>query len=332
MKKSRFTEEQITYALRQAESGTPVADVCRQIGVSEASFYVWKNEVRETESDRDSGAAPAARRERAPEVSRRRSDVGQAHSGAAFYRRSRAKDQSVLRLPIRELAHARPRFGYQRIHVLLRREGWLVNKRRVRRPYRPEGLQLRMRVRRRKHMCLHRGPVPMPSAPHERWSMDFVHDQLFDGRPFRILTVIDQLSRESPMIVVDFSMSGQKVAEALDHCLMALPTPLSLTVDHGTEFTSKALEEWAWQHQVKLDFIRPGKPMENGHIESFNDRLRDGCLNVKQFLSLDDARVNIEAWRVDYNQRRPHSSLGHLTPSEFVQIRQGVQTVESAKL
>ena len=111
-----------------------------------------------------------------------------------------------------------------------------------------------------------------------------------------------------------------------------MPTPLSLTVDHGTEFTSKALEEWAWQHQVKLDFIRPGKPMENGHIESFNDRLRDGCLNVKQFLSLDDARVKIEAWRVDYNQRRPHSSLGHLILSEFVQIRQGVQTVESAKL
>ena len=371
MKKSRFTEEQITYALRLAESGTPVADVCRQIGVSEASIYVWKKkygklgltEIRELCQLRDENARlkrlvadltldkhilgeviqkkalkPARRRVLAGWIKGRfqastvRACALARFSRAAFYRRSLAKDQSVLRLRIRELAHARPRSGYQRIHVLLRREGWLVNKRRVRRPYRPEGLQLRMRVRRRKHMCLHRGPVPMPSAPHERWSMDFVHDQLFDGRPFLILTVIDQLSRESPMIVVDFSMSGQKVAEALDHCLMALPTPLSLTVDHGTVFTSKALEEWAWQHQVKLDFIRPGKPMENGHIESFNDRLRDGCLNVKQFLSLDDARVNIEAWRVDYNQRRPHSSLGHLTPSEFVQIRQGVQTVESAKL
>ena len=211
-------------------------------------------------------------------------------SRAGYYRKSRARDQSALRLRIRELAHARPRFGYQRIHVLLRREGWQVNKKRIRRLYRLEGLQLRMRMRRRKHMCLHRGPVPVPAAPDERWSMDFVHDQLLNGRPFRILTVIDQLSRESPLIEVDFSMSGQKVADALEGCLAARPTPLSLTVDHGTEFTSKALEEWAWRRGLKLDFIRPGKPTENGHIESFNGRLRDECLNVNQFLSLNDAR------------------------------------------
>ena len=174
----------------------------------------------------------------------------------------------------------RPRFGYQRIHVMLRREGWPVNKKRVRRLYRLDGLQLRMRIRRRKHMCLHRGPVPAPSAPHERWSMDFVHDQLFDGRPFRILTVVDQLSRESPLIEVAFAMSGQRVAEAIDARPADVPLPASITVDHGTEFTSKALEDWAWRHGVKLDFIRPGKPMENGHIESFNSRLRDECLNV----------------------------------------------------
>jgi len=188
-------------------------------------------------------------------------------SRAGFYRKSRARDQSALRLRIREIAHARPRFGYQRIHVMLRREGWAVNKKRVRRLYRLEGLQLRTRIRRRKHMCLHRGPVPAPSAPHERWSMDFVHDQLFDGRPFRILTVVDQLSRESPLIEVGFAMSGQRVAEALDACVSGAPTPVSITVDHGTEFTSRALEDWAWRRGVKLDFIRPGKPMENGHIE-----------------------------------------------------------------
>lgn len=253
-------------------------------------------------------------------------------SRAGYYRKSQAKDQSALRLRIRELAHARPRFGYQRIHILLRREGWPVNKKRVRRLYRLEGLQLRLRVRRRKHMCLHRGPVPAPSSPHERWSMDFVHDQLFDGRPIRILTVIDQLSRESPLIEVDFSMSGQKVASALERYVTQYSAPLSLTVDHGTEFTSKALEEWAWRRNVKLDFIRPGKPMENGHIESFNGRLRDECLNVTQFMSLDDARAKIEAWRVDYNLLRPHGSLGHLTPSEFVQSRQGYEAREPAKV
>ena len=253
-------------------------------------------------------------------------------SRAGFYRKSIATDQSALRLRIREIAHARPRFGYQRIHVMLRREGWPVNKKRVRRLYRLDGLQLRMRIRRRKHMCLHRGPVPVPSAPHERWSMDFVHDQLFDGRPFRILTVVDQLSRESPLIEVDFAMSGQRVATALEARTTDMPAPLSITVDHGSEFTSKALEEWAWRRGVKLDFIRPGKPMENGHVESFNGRLRDECLNVMQFLSLDDARAKIEAWRVDYNQRRPHSSLGHLTPSEFVRNRQEHRAQRSAEL
>ena len=253
-------------------------------------------------------------------------------SRAGYYRRSRARDQSALRLRIREIAHSRPRFGYQRIHVMLRREGWPVNKKRVRRLYRLDGLQLRTRIRRRKHMCLHRGPVPVPSAPHERWSMDFVHDQLFDGRPFRILTVVDQLSRESPLIEVGFSMSGQKVADALDERTADMPAPVSITVDHGAEVTSKALEDWAWRRGIKLDFIRPGKPMENGHIESFNGRLRDECLNVMQFMSLDDARAKIESWRVDYNQRRPHSSLGHLTPSEFVRNRQENRARKSAEL
>jgi len=157
---------------------------------------------------------------------------------------------------------------------MLRREGWPVNKKRIRRLYRLEGLQLRMRIRRRKHMCLHRGPVPQPTAPGERWSMDFVHDQLLNGRPFRMLTVVDQMSRESPLIEVAFSMSGHKVADPLDRRLADGPVPTSLTVDHGTEFTSKALEKWAWQRGIKLDFTRPGKPMDNGHIESFNGRLR----------------------------------------------------------
>jgi putative transposase len=246
-------------------------------------------------------------------------------SRTSWYRRSTRDDQMPLRQRIRELAHARPRFGFTRIWVLLRREGWRVNKKRVRRLYRLDGLQLRMRVRRRKHIALHRGPAPTPVGPTERWSMDFVHDALADGRPFRVLTVVDQWSRQSPILEVASSMSGATVSVALDR---VLPTagPRSITVDHGTEFMSRALEDWAFARGVQLDFIRPGKPVENAFIEAFNGRLRDECLNVHQFTSIEDAREKIEAWRVDYNARRPHSSFGHLTPNEFVAQRQAERT------
>jgi putative transposase len=244
-------------------------------------------------------------------------------SRAAWYRRSRANDQSALRMRIRDLAHARPRVGYLRLWVLLRREGWLVNRKRVRRLYRLEGLQLRMRVRRRQHIALHRGPAPIPTGPTERWSMDFVHATLADGRPFRILTVVDNWSRHSPVLEAGVRMSGQTVGQALDRALIGTPGPRSITVDHGTEFPSRALEDWAYRRGVQLDFIRPGKPVENAFIESFNGRLRDECLNVHQFASLAEAQAIIEVWRCDYNQRRPHSSLGHLTPNEFLEQRQG---------
>jgi putative transposase len=233
---------------------------------------------------------------------------------------------------IRDIAARRPRFGYQRIHVMLRREGWLVNKKRVRRLYRLEGLQLRTRIRRRKHMCLHRGIPPRAQRTHERWSMDFVHDQLCDGRPFRMLTVVDQFSRLSPLIEPRFSFGGHDVVVALERIVALTGAPLSITVDHGTEFTSRALEDWAYQRGVKLDFTHPGKPTENGHIESFNGRLRDECLNVNQFLSLADACQQIEHWRVDYNAHRPHSSLGNLTPSEFASRSQSNRPSAVAKV
>lgn len=227
---------------------------------------------------------------------------------------------------------ARPRFGYLRIHVLLRREGWLVNKKRVRRLYRLEGLQVRMRVRRRKHMALHRGPAPIPTGPAQRWSMDFVHDQLLDGRPFRVLTVVDQWSRQSPLLEAGTSFTGRDVVAALDRVMQLGEAPASITVDHGTEFMSKALEAWAFYRGVQLDFTRPGKPTDNSHIESFNGRLRDECLNVQQFFSLADARAKLETWRVDYNQQRPHGSLGQLTPSEFITQRQQQGLDEAALL
>lgn len=208
----------------------------------------------------------------------------------------------------------------------------MVNRKRVRRLYRLEGLQLRMRVRRRKHIALHRGPAPAPSGPGERWSMDFVHDALADGRPFRVLTVVDQWSRQSPILEAAFRMSGTTVAEALDRAIGRGTPPRSITVDHGTEFMSRVLEDWAHARGVALDFTRPGKPTDNGHIESFNGRLRDECLNVHQFVDVDDARARIEAWREDYNHHRPHSSLGHLTPSEYMRQRQVQRTAEVATL
>jgi putative transposase len=149
------------------------------------------------------------------------------------------------------------------------------------------------------------------------WSMDFVHDELVGGRAFRVLTVIDQWSRESVLMEVGFSLTGRSVAEALDRVSSYRSLPKAITVDHGSEFTSVALDEWAWRRGLELDFIRPGKPIDNALIESFNGRLRDECLNANAFVSIEDAQKRIEDWRDDYNHCRPHGSLGRLTPSEF---------------
>jgi putative transposase len=251
-------------------------------------------------------------------------------SRAAWYRPSRAADQSVLRARIRELALARPRFGFTRLWVLLRREGWPVNIKRVRRLYRLEGLQLRMRVRRRKHRALHRGPAPVPTGLAQRWSMDFVHDQLADGRAFRVFTVVDQWSRQSPILEVGFRMNGGTVAAALDRAIASYGKPKSITCDHGTEFMSRVLEDWAYTSGVELDFTRPGKPTDNSYIESFNGKLRDECLNVTQFRDIVYAQEVIAAWRTDYNEARPHGSLGQLTPKEFAESRQQHGTSEAA--
>ena len=261
-------------------------------------------------------------------MSKKRSCRLAALQRATFYYRSKARDQSVLRMRIRELAHSRPRFGYERIHILLRREGWSVGRNRVHRLYRLEGLQVRMRVKRRKRISLHRGPVPAATTRNEYWAMDFVHDQLVNGRAFRVLTVIDKWSRESVLLETSFSLTGQSVVDALRQMSLSRSLPKAITVDHGTEFTSKSLDEWAWNSGVQLDFIRPGKPTGNAFIESFNGRLRDECLNVNEFASIEDARQKIEVWRQDYNHHRPHSSLGHLTPNEFAM--QGRETASEA--
>jgi putative transposase len=223
---------------------------------------------------------------------------------------------------IREIAQARPRVGYLRIWIMLRRAGWPDNKKRIHRLYRLEGLQVRMRARRKKRLSLQRGVPPPASGRDQAWSMDFVHDQLVTGQPFRVLTVIDQWSRESVLMEANVALTGRRVVDALEALSFHRPLPKTITVDHGTEFTSKALDEWAYQRGVALAFIRPGKPVENALIESFNGRLRDECLNVYAFESIAHAQTVINAWRDDYNHHRPHGALGHLTPSEYATQRQ----------
>lgn len=221
-----------------------------------------------------------------------------------------------MKMRIRDLAAARVRYGYRRLHVLLRREGWSVNHKRVYRLYHQDGLSLRLKTR-KKRISAGRIVQPAPTAPNQRWSMDFMSDSLYDGRRFRILTLVDNMTRESPTIEVNRSFSGQAVAEALERLAQTTGLPKVIQVDNGPEFVSKALDEWAHRRQIKLAFSRPGKPTDNPFIEAFNGRFREECLDQNWFESLDDARTIIEAWRKDYNQVRPHSSLDHLTPAAY---------------
>jgi len=205
---------------------------------------------------------------------------------------------AALRARLKELAETRRRFGSPRLHILLQREGWTVNHKRVERLYRQEGLSLK-RKRRRKSGSHLRVVLPAPSRLNERWSMDFVTDSLVNGRRFRSLTVVDDHSRESIAIEADFSLTGERVARVLERLAQTRGLPNIITVDNGPEFAGKALDAWAYQHGIRLHFIRPGKPVENAYIESFNGRFRDECLNENLFQTLDEARHVIKTWRID---------------------------------
>ena len=218
---------------------------------------------------------------------------------------------------LRALAAERPRFGYRRLHVLLRRRGHQVNHKRVHRLYRAEGLAVRRRKRKRLAAAA-RVVRPEPMQADQRWQMDFVSDALADGRRFRTLNVVDTFTREGLAIEVDFSLPGERVVRVLDRVAAERGEyPDEIVMDNGPEFISKVLDAWAHNHGVELVFIQPGKPMQNGHCESFNGRFRDECLNENWFLTLDDARRTIAAWLADYNVHRPHSALDNLTPIEF---------------
>lgn len=232
--------------------------------------------------------------------------------------RPRRADWPELRERLRALAAERRRFGYRRLYVLLRRQGYLVNLKRIYRLYRQEALAVRRRGRRRR--VVRSAVVTVPRAINERWSLDFVLDVLEDGRRFRILTVVDDFTRACLAMEVDTSIGGHRVVEVLQRLVETRGKPVGLIMDNGPEFAGRTLDAWAYAQGIRLQFIEPGKPNQNAYIESFNGRLRDECLNEHWFTSLSFARETLESWRLDYNAVRPHSSLNNATPTEFEQL------------
>ena len=236
-------------------------------------------------------------------------------SVSAYRYRPKEDNDNVLRNRLRELAGQRKRFGSPRLHIMLKRENLVINHKRTERIYREEGLALR-RKRRRKGAADVRAVIPAAVRPNEQWSMDFVSDSTVTGRRFRALTIVDNYTHECPAIEVDTSLGGSRVVNVLERLSETRGLPEIITIDNGPEFAGKALDAWAYRKSIKLNFITPGKPVENAYAESFNGRLRDECLNTNWFMNLKHARNVIEDWRKDYNEVRPHSSLKNMTPME----------------
>ncbi|MEE4611550.1 IS3 family transposase [Serratia marcescens] len=352
MKKPLFTEGQIVFALKQAELGTSVPGVCRKLGISDATFYTWRKKyggispselkhMRQLEEENlrlkrlvaDLGLDKAMLQDvlaKKKLTLARLCEWGrdlQAHYGASerqvcfalrvsrslFRYRSVAADDSPLRLRIREITETRVHYGYRRVHVMLRREGWRDNHKRIYRLYCERGLSLRLKRPRRNKSAQCRQPQPQGLYPNHVWGMDFVSDALFDGRRLRLLMVIDLYTRECLGICVGQNLRSTEVAEMLKSIALRRPLPQLLKTDNGSEFAGKILSRWVYERGIRIDFSCPGTPTDNTTVESFNGRLRQECLNENWFMSLEDARCKIEAWRINYNQRRPHSALGWMT-------------------
>ncbi|MFC4296413.1 IS3 family transposase, partial [Novosphingobium tardum] len=351
----RFTEEQIIGVLKEAEAGAKTADLARRHGVSEATIYNWKSKygglevsearrLRELESENaklkrlladtmlDNVAlkdllgkkvlTPAAMREAVAHLQachgmseRRACRVIDADRKSVRYRSTR-DDDADLREKLRELANQRRRFGYRRLHILLRREGVMINRKKTQRIYQEEGLAVRRRRSRRRAVGT-RAPAPVLALPNQRWSLDFVHDQMASGRRFRVLNVVDDVTRECLAAVPNTSISGRRVVRELTELIARRGKPGMIVSDNGTELTSNAVLAWCGETGVEWHYIAPGRPMQNGYVESFNGRMRDELLNETLFMSLAHARVEIAAWVDDYNRERPHSSLGYVTPAAF---------------
>jgi putative transposase len=251
------------------------------------------------------------------DVSQRRAcQLVHQHRSIQWYR-SRKDPRLALRTHMREIAQVRVRYGYRRIQVLLHREGWRAGKTLIYRVYREERLQLRTKLPKRRKMVVTRRDVYVPKRPNQAWAMDFVSDQLTNGERFRALTIVDVFTRESLAIEVGRSLRADHVIEVCNRIAAIRGAPVRVFVDNGSEFSGRLLDLWAYHHKVRIDFSRPGKPTDNCFIETFNGSLRDECLNVHWFESIDDAKAKIEAWRHEYNESRPHQALLEQTPAEF---------------
>lgn len=238
-----------------------------------------------------------------------------------------------MRVRLKELSRKRTTWGCPMLHAILKREGLVINHKRTERIYKEEKLSLKLRRRKTKKVSELRAPLPPVENPNERWSMDFIHSRLINGRRFKSLTIVDECSRESPAIETDTSLPGIRVVRVLDRLKEERGgLPKVIVIDNGPEFSGKALDDWAWRNGVELDFIDPGKPQQNAFIESFNATFRKDCLNQNWFYTLEEAKQEIEKWRLEYNEFRPHSSLDDLTPSEFMKqfsLTQNTQELNS---
>jgi putative transposase len=265
---------------------------------------------------------PAARREAVAhlrtslEVSERRACTIIAADRSTVRYRARRPDDAALRARLRALAEERRRFGYRRLHVLLRNEGWTMNRKKTQRIYRDEGLAVRRRKSRRR-IAAARTPIPRPAGPNSRWSLDFVHDQLAWGRRFRVLTIIDDVTKECLAAVPDTSLSGKRVVRELEALITRRGQPSAIVSDNGTEFTSTAVLGFVQASKLDWRYIAPGKPTQNAFAESFQGRMRDECLNEHLFFSMNHARAVIAGWVTDFNTARPHSAIGYMTPAAY---------------
>ena len=356
MKKKRFSVEQIVAVLKQAELGMPVADVIRQVGISEQTFYRWKkqyaglqsDQVRELKQLQDENArlkklvaelsldkgdpAGCCLKKLARPALRRQVVVYMvSHYGLGTRRACRLIKQTRsvqyycsikdprqdLRNRMRELAHARVRYGYRRVHVLLKREGWSLGKNQAYRLYCEEQLQLRSKLPKRRKMVVARRERPRAHAANEIWTLGFVSDQLANGMRFRALTVVDVCTREALAIEVGQRLGGEHVVAVLNRLVAQRRAPKYLFVDNGSEFSGRLLDLWAYHCKTRIDFSRPGKPTDNCYVETFNGSLRDECLNLHWFETLADAKATIEGWRRDYKETRPHMALKDASPEEY---------------
>ncbi|MBL3610577.1 IS3 family transposase [Rhodovulum sulfidophilum] len=353
MRKSRFIEAQIIGMIKEQEAGLPTSELCRKHGLSPATFYKLKakyggmdlsdaKRLKQLEDENAKlkrlladamldnvvlkdlpGKAMTTPMQRRDAVRRAMKDHPISQRRACVLigvdpktvRRERPADNPEIREEMHKIAEKRRRFGYRRVGIMLERKGMVMNEKKLYRIYREEGLSVRRR-RGRKRARGSRTPMPVPLRPNQRWSLDFLSDTFGACRKFRILAVNDDCCRENLALIADTSISGTRVARELDALVRIYGKPTCIVSDNGTEFTSKAILKWANDNGVEWHYIAPGKPQQNGYIESFNGSLRDECLNEEIFDSLADARRRLALWRYDYNNVRPHSSLGNKTPAE----------------